>query len=179
MGDGFVPTTGRILSHLGDIVSMGMTPLPPGAVVRGGSAGGSGSADHGQYLFHLESSDIAVLRAEVESLGFQSAVSPGGMVRLVHAVLRAALLSFKGADAGALGALEAKWRRWYGIVTQEGLDLSLCWQTEGRIVDDDFMVLFGGTMDASTPRETSPLIATNDIGLVALGKAMRGDAPDD
>ncbi|KDD72862.1 hypothetical protein H632_c2802p1 [Helicosporidium sp. ATCC 50920] len=179
LGDDFVPTTGRILSHLGDIASLGLTPLPPAAIVGGTreTPPGGGTA---QYLLHLESSDIALLRAEVESLGFQSAVSPGGLARLAHAGIRAAMLSFReGVEPAQLAAVEAKWRRIYGAVIKEGFDLSLCWAVEGRVENGDFLVLFGGSMDPAVPRETSPLIATNDLGLVALGKAMRGDSPDD
>lgn len=48
-----------------------------------------------QYLFVFESSDISRLRADVQSLGFQSLITPGGAVRLVHAVARAFLSAFK------------------------------------------------------------------------------------
>ena len=67
-------------------------PLPAhaDAAAQSGAAGGPS-----QYLFQWESSDISRLRADVQSLGFVSAVTPGGMVRLAHAVLTNALLAFK------------------------------------------------------------------------------------
>lgn len=43
----------------------------------------------------FESSDISRLRADVQSLGFQSLITPGGAVRLVHAVARSFLSAFK------------------------------------------------------------------------------------
>ena len=35
------------------------------------------------------------LRVDVQSLGFVSTVTPGGMVRLVHAIMRSFLVAFK------------------------------------------------------------------------------------
>lgn len=67
LGDQFVPTAGRILGHLGDVVSFRFCP----ATLAAGRAGAGSAARPTAYLLQAESSDISRLRAEVQSLGYQ------------------------------------------------------------------------------------------------------------
>lgn len=176
-GDGaFTATAGRIIGHLGDVLTMGFTPAAadPGPV--GSTAARSASAPD-RYLFQLESSDISRLRAEVQSLGFQSAVTPGGAVRLVHAVMRAAKLAFMERPQEELDAYRESMKGWYRMMTREELDVSMCLDTKGEVQEGKFMVFVSGTADQAALRATSPLVLTNEIDLVSLGKAMRGDPP--
>ncbi|KFM27827.1 hypothetical protein F751_5934 [Auxenochlorella protothecoides] len=133
----------------------------------------------GRILGHLgdvaESSDISRLRAEVQSLGYQSAISPAGAVRLVHAVGRAFLASFKGVQEGALAAYTARMERLYALFSREGLDLSVCCSVRAGVEAGDAVARLRGRADEVALRETSPLLLTMDVDLVALGRAMRGD----
>lgn len=109
MGSRFVSTAGRLLGHLGDVVTLGFTPAAAAPAVGGGA---SPLQAPSQYLFQFESSDISRLRADVQSLGFFSLVSPGGMVRLAHAIYRAFLLAFKGVSVEEADALRGRFENW-------------------------------------------------------------------
>ena len=84
------------------------------------------------------------LRADVQSLGFVSGVSPGGMVRLVHAVVRSFLMAFKAGraapisgqrtqtlfhlvlqkqDAARLQLLQERFEMLYRSMTRDGLEV--------------------------------------------------------
>ncbi|KAL6786087.1 hypothetical protein ACKKBG_A01350 [Auxenochlorella protothecoides x Auxenochlorella symbiontica] len=172
LGDQFVPTAGRILGHLGDVVSFRFCP----ATLAAGRAGAGSAARPTAYLLQAESSDISRLRAEVQSLGYQSAISPAGAVRLVHAVGRAFLASFKqGVQEGALAAYTARMERLYALFSREGLDLSVCCSVRAGVEAGDAVARLRGRADEVALRETSPLLLTMDVDLVALGRAMRGD----
>jgi hypothetical protein len=167
-GDGAAAraTAARIVAHLGDVLTMAFSPAAP-------AAGGA----PGQYLLQLESTDVSRLRADLQSLGFQSAVTPGGAVRLVHAVLAAAASAFRDRPAEELAALREACEGWYALLTREALDASACVDAAGEVRGGEFIVRLAGTADPAALRATSPLVLTNEIDLVPLGKAMRGDPP--
>ncbi|KAI3429707.1 hypothetical protein D9Q98_005792 [Chlorella vulgaris] len=172
LGPAFPSTAGRLLGHLGDVMTLGFTPMAPADPSDGDQAPSS-------YLLQFESSDISRLRADVASLGFVSLVTPGGMVRLAHAVLRNFLLAFKGAGPEVLAALDDRFASWYANMSREGLDISVCVDARAALADGtgQCVLRLGGTADDEALRETSPLILVNDVDLVPLGKAMRGDPP--
>ena len=60
----------------------------------------------------------------------------------------------------------------------QALDVSVCLDTKGEVQDGKFMLFLSGTADQAALRATSPLVLTNEIDLVPLGKAMRGDPPE-
>lgn len=64
---------------------------------------------------------------------------------------------------------------WYRLMTRRALEVSLCVDIKGSAEGGDFVVHVAGTADDARVRETSPMVLTNDIDLVPLGKAMRGD----
>ncbi|KAL4421597.1 hypothetical protein ABPG75_010888 [Micractinium tetrahymenae] len=185
MGPAFVSTAGRLLGHLGDVMTLGFTPVAPDP--KGPEEPPT------QYLLQFESSDISRLRADVQSLGFVSLVTPGGMVRLAHAVVINFLLAFKGMSRDVLAPVEERFRTWYGNMSRAGLDISMCVDAKAGLVGQDgsrsgsssggiagsgqCMVRLSGTADDEALRETSPLILINDLDLVPLGRAMRGDPP--
>ncbi|KAL4450201.1 hypothetical protein ABPG77_010870 [Micractinium sp. CCAP 211/92] len=184
MGPAFVSTAGRLLGHLGDVMTLGFTPMAPDPKAL--------EEQPSQYLLQFESSDISRLRADVQSLGFASLVTPGGMVRLAHAVVINFLLAFKGMSRDALAPLEERFRTWYGNMTRAGLDISMCVDAKAGLVGDgsgnnisggggagagQCLIRLSGTADDDALRETSPLILINDLDLVPLGRAMRGDPP--
>ena len=71
MGPAFVGTAGRLLGHLGDVMTLGFTPLAaPAAAAQPAVEAPPPS----QYLLQFESSDISRLRADVQSLGFVSLI---------------------------------------------------------------------------------------------------------
>lgn len=92
----------------------------------------------------------------------------------------------------ALEPLEQRFRTWYGNMSRPGLDISMCVDVKAGLVSqeaDSFVgsnnstgmgqciVRLSGTADDEALRETSPLILVNDLDLVPVGKAMRGDPP--
>lgn len=173
----FIATAGRILGHLGDVMTLGFTPT------AASSNNDDGSNTKGQYLFQFESSDISRLRADVASLGFQSLVTPGGAVRLVHSALRAFLIAFQkdAPDAAErMEGLQISMQQWYQLMTRDALDISVCLDAKGEVVAEkrgDFIVTLSGQADEAALRATSPLVLTNELELVRLGRAMRGDPP--
>lgn len=172
----FTATAGRIIGHLGDVLSMGFTPAAAEATPGVSGVGPPAAPD--RYLFHVESSDISRLRADVQSLGFQSAITPGGAVRLVHAVWRAIMLSFKSRPVEDCEPFRAIMQGWYRLLTKEQLNVSICLDTKGEVENGAFIASFSGKADEAALRATSPLVMTNEIDLVPLGKAMRGDPPE-
>lgn len=172
--DAFVNTAGRIISHLGDVMNFGLVPSTNTTLLLPSEA----PTNPDKYLMHLESTDISRLRADVQSLGFQSAITPGGAVRLIHALLRAAGIAFLGKSSEELLDLRIKMEGWYNLLTRDALNLSMCIDTSGEVVDGVFIASFKGTAEDEAVRATSPLIVTNELDLVPLGKAMRGDPPE-
>lgn len=177
-GDGaFTATAGRIIGHLGDVMTLGFTPAGGDPSAPGFTAAGAPPAPD-RYLFQCESSDISRLRADVQSLGFQSAITPGGAVRLVHAIVRAAMLAFLERSPEEVQAYREKMSGWYRLMTREALNISMCMDTKGEVQGGVFMAMFSGKADEAALRATSPLVLTNELDLVPLGKAMRGDPPE-
>lgn len=173
--DAFISTAGRIISHLGDVMAIGFVPTAN----TGLPLVDSKPQAPDKYLFHIESSDISRLRAEVQSLGFQSAVTPGGIIRLIHALVRAAYIAFLGRSQEEISMFRMKMEGWYSQLTRNALNISMCLDTTGEVVDEVFIASFKGTAEDGALRATSPLVLTNEIDLVPLGKAMRGDPPED
>ncbi|GAB4822561.1 hypothetical protein N2152v2_009607 [Parachlorella kessleri] len=173
MGSGFLTTAGRILGHLGDVMTLAFTPAAPSGP---GSLPAAAPDRPQQYLLQFESSDISRLRADVQSLGFQSLITPGKAVRLVHATIRAFLLAFKrmAASHPQLRALDEKFMSWYQHMTRESLDVSLCLDLKGSVQGGNCVVTLSGTADEALLRETSPLVAINDLELVSAAVAMFG-----
>lgn len=79
----------------------------------------------------------------------------------------------------ALEPLEERFRSWYANMSRAGLDISMCVDARAGLTDNGAkcVVRLSGTADEAALRETSPLVAVNDIDLVPLGRAMRGDPP--
>lgn len=173
----FTVTAGRIIGHLGDVMALGFVPAGSHPTVPGETASGLASSPD-RYLMHMESSDISRLRAEIQSLGFQSAINPGGAVRLVHAFVRAASLGFLGRSAAEMEFFRDRMKGWYNLMTKEALNVSACIDVSGEVKDTSFIMTLCGEAVESQLRATSPLVVTNEIDLVPLGKAMRGDPPE-
>ncbi|PSC68967.1 hypothetical protein C2E20_7463 [Micractinium conductrix] len=186
MGPAFVSTAGRLLGHLGDVLTLGFTPAAPQ------DPKAPPDQPPSQYLLQFESSDICRLRADVQSLGFVSLVTPGGMVRLAHAVVTNFLLAFKGATPEALAPVEERFRSWYANMSRAGLDISMCVDAKAGLVPPTgggggssltgggaglCVLRLSGAADDAALRETSPLILVNDLDLVPVGRGMRGDPP--
>lgn len=94
----------------------------------------------------------------------------------------------------ALEPIEERFRTWYGNMSRAGLDISMCVDVKagllaavqdggggkhqaGSVGAGQCLVRLSGTADDDALRETSPLILVNDLDLVPLGRAMRGDPP--
>jgi hypothetical protein len=171
--EAFITTAGRIISHLGDVMNFGMVPSSNTGLMLPANT----PSTDAPYLMHLESTDISRLRAEVQSLGFQSAITPGGAVRLVHALIRAAGIAFMGKTSEELVEFRHTMEGWYSLLTRDHLNLSMCIDTAGEVLDGVFIAHFKGRAEDGAVRATSPLIVTNELDLVPLGKLMRGDGP--
>lgn len=85
----------------------------------------------------------------------------------------------QGQSEEALAPLEERFRAWYASMSRAGLDISMCVDAKAGLADGTghCLVRISGTADDAALRETSPLIVINDLDLVPLGKAMRGDPP--
>ena len=79
----------------------------------------------------------------------------------------------------SLQPLEERFRTWYGNMSRAGLDISMCVDARAALVEGsgNCLLRFVGAAEDEALRETSPLIAVNDLDLVPLGRAMRGDPP--
>ena len=172
--EAFINAAGRIISHLGDVMTLGLTPAGADSSAPVTSGAGPPPAPD-RYLFHFESSDISRLRADVQSLGFQSSVTPGGMVRLVHAIIKAAQVAFLKRSVEDVTAFREQMEGWYNLLTREDLNVSVCLDSAGEVENNHFLIKLSGKAEETALRATSPLVLTNEIDLVPLGKAMRGD----
>lgn len=54
-----------------------------------------GFSGRGQYLVCLESSDVSNIAADLAALGFQSALNPGRMIRVLHTLVRTLLITLR------------------------------------------------------------------------------------
>lgn len=137
-----------------------------------------GSPPH--YVLNMESSDVSNLNAEILAVGFSSGenISPGRMLRLVHAITRAIMLT-TGSSAQDIVQLDRHFDVIHKLLTQEALGLSLLVAAESRVQQDSsskpLMVYVSGTGD--NLRETTPAVITNDIELVSLLRLIKGDSP--
>ena len=77
----------------------------------------------------------------------------------------------------AVEPVEERFRTWFANMSREGLDISVCVDAKAALEGGQCLVRLSGTADDGALRETSPLILVNDLDLVTLGKAMRGDPP--
>ena len=79
----------------------------------------------------------------------------------------------------ALEPLEERFRTWYTNMSRAGLDMSICVDAKAGLAEGSghCMVRLSGAADDNVLRETSPLVLINEVDLVPLGKAMRGDPP--
>lgn len=93
----------------------------------------------------------------------------------------------------SLAPLEERFRTWYANMTREGLDMSMCVDAKAALTSEaegagasgaaggagagECLLRLSGTADDKSLSETSPLFLVNDVDLVALGRAMRGDPP--
>jgi hypothetical protein len=66
---------------------------------------------------------------------------------------------------------------WYRLMSREALDVSMCLDASAGVEGDALVLTFSGAADDDALRATSPLVLTNELELVPLGKAMRGDPP--
>jgi hypothetical protein len=75
--------------------------------------------------------------------------------------------------------LEDRFKAWYANMCREGLDISVCVDARAGLLDGTgaCVVRLSGAAEDGALRETSPLVLVNDLDLVPLGKAMRGDPP--
>lgn len=98
-------------------------------------------------------------------------------MRLVHALVRAFMASFRGADPGALAAYTGRMEALYALISREGLDLSMNCAVRADVGTGDAIVRAAGTASDAALRETAPLVLNMDLDLVQLGRAMHGDPP--
>eukprot|EP00890_Picochlorum_soloecismus_P005506 jgi/Picsp_1/5957/NSC_03313-R1_hypothetical protein CHLNCDRAFT_56574 [Chlorella variabilis] len=99
-------------------------------------------------------------------------------MRLIHALIRAAGIAFLDRESEELAMFRSKMEAWYNSLTRDALNISMCLDTGGEVVDGVFIASFRGMAEEGAVRSTSPLILTNELDLVPLGKAMRGDPPE-
>ena len=75
-----------------------------------------GSSGRGQYLVCLESSDVSNIAADLAALGFQSALNPGRMIRVLHTLVRTLLITLRvSTHVGSKSSAQAKPSRQYKI----------------------------------------------------------------
>ena len=79
----------------------------------------------------------------------------------------------------ALAPLEERFRAWYASMSRPGLDVSVCVDARAGLADASghAVLRLSGVAEEGALRESAPLILVNDLDLVPLGRAMRGDPP--
>lgn len=85
----------------------------------------------------------------------------------------------QGVSEESLQPLEERFRTWYSNMSRAGLDISMSVDAKAALADSNghCLLRFVGAAEEDALRETSPLILVNDLDLVPLGRAMRGDPP--
>lgn len=127
----------------------------------------------------MESSDVSNLSAELTQLGFRSGegVSPGRTLRIVQAISRAVLLT-TGTSAKSLKGFDSKFDAWHRHLTKETMDVAVCLAAESNVnrksKSEPLMIHVAGTSDDVFG--TKPVSLTNEIELLSMIRAIRGDA---
>lgn len=139
-------------------------------------AADDGSDAH--FVLNMESSDVSNLNAELTQLGFRSGegVSPGRTLRIVQAISRAILLT-TGMSPKSLKGFDSKFDTWHRHLTKETLDVAVCLAAESNVhrksKSEPLMVHVAGTSDDAFG--TKPLSITNEVELVSMIRALKGD----
>ncbi|DBA85094.1 TPA: hypothetical protein ACH3X2_005818 [Trebouxia sp. C0005] len=163
MGSQFADVASGVLSMLGDMASLSFAGYHPDG----------GSDAH--FVLNMESSDVSNLNAELTQLGFRSGegVSPGRTLRIVQAISRAILLT-TGRSPKSLKGFDSNWHR---HLTKETMDVAVCLAAESNVhrnsKSEPLMVHVAGTSDDAFG--TKPLSVTNEIELVSMIRALKGD----
>ena len=77
-----------------------------------------------------------------------------------------------------LAPVEERFRAWYATMSRQGLDMSICVDARAALEGGQCLVRLSGVAEEGAAlRETAPLVLINDLDLVPLGRAMRGDPP--
>ena len=131
-------------------------------------------------MLNMESSHVSNLSAELTQMGFRSGegVSPGRTLRIVQAISRAILLT-TGRSKQSLKEFDSKFDDWHRHLTKEAMDVAVCLAAEcnvqHRSKSEPLMLHIAGTSyDAFG---TKPLCVTNELELVSMIRAIKGDAP--
>ncbi|DBA94847.1 hypothetical protein WJX77_009545 [Trebouxia sp. C0004] len=168
MGSQFADVASGVLSMLGDMASLSFAGYHPD----------DGSDAH--FVLNMESSDVSNLNAELTQLGFRSGegVSPGRTLRIVQAISRAILLT-TGMSPKSLKGFDSKFDTWHRHLTKETMDVAVCLAAESNVQrkskSEPLMVHVAGTSDDAFG--TKPLSVTNEIELVSMIRALKGDEP--
>lgn len=83
-------------------------------------------------------------------------------------------LLLQNASPALLQALDERLITWYQHMTRESLDVSLCLDVKGSVSGGSCWVTLSGTADEAQLRETSPLVAVNDLELLPAAVALFG-----
>ena len=135
-----------------------------------------GSEPH--FVLNLESSHVSNLSAELTQMGFRSGegVSPGRTLRIVQAITRAIMLT-AGKSKQSLKAFDAKCDSWHRHLTKDTIDLAVCLAAESNVQrkskSEPLMLHIAGTSDDVFG--TKPLTITNEVELVSMIRAIKGD----
>ena len=141
----------------------------------------SENGEPGYYLLNLESSDLSNLSADLGSLGFRSGegISPGRALRVIHAIIRACLLTF-GMASAAVAEIDRKIDDVHRHIVRDALDVSFCAVSSmcvERREGDELVISLAGVNDDAP--EMKPILATNDLELVTLAQNLGlGEAID-
>ena len=135
-----------------------------------------GSEPH--FVLNLESSHVSNLSAELTQMGFRSGegVSPGRTLRIVQAITRAIMLT-AGKSKQSLKAFDSKCDSWHRHLTKDTIDVAVCLAAESNVQrkskSEPLMLHIAGTSDDVFG--TKPLTITNEVELVSMIRAIKGD----
>lgn len=97
---------------------------------------------------------------------------------LTHAFSRLPPIPPQHVPPPVLRALDERCQGWYQHMSRESLDVSLCLDAKGGVSPaGTCVVTLSGTAEEAALRETSPLVAVNDLELVPLAHSLWGLPP--
>lgn len=173
LGNSWVSVTSGLLGCIGDIASLNFMPI----------FDSDEEGARGQYLVCLESSDVSNISADLAALGFQSAINPGRMIRVLHTLIRTVLITLWPEEKERLATIDRLFENVYHYTVRDALDLSVA-VTASSLIEDNpnveglaqMFVHFGNLR--ADDGDVAPLSITNDVDLVTLWHSMFSAPPD-
>ncbi|MEW5318825.1 MAG: hypothetical protein WDW38_010011 [Sanguina aurantia] len=170
-GGGDSGMVGRLLGCYGDLFTTSMDMgWGSGAAAAAAGEGEEEAARKPRCMLTVASNEITRVRADIDSLVFQSKLPPRITVRLLHAVVVGLLLKFHSPGSYQLRFWDKVFVQLFEYLSKGSLDVVLCMTARGEMVGDRLRVVLQGD-PSSNPHgldHICPIHILNDVNLLTV-----------